>query len=97
MVEEIISEVGNQLCYESAKAVTTHPAMLVFLSICILVPFILYIVAGLTIKGRSPNGRVASNPMIYSLNYWWAFVIWGFIQTGLLILYIFPVWLKIFC
>jgi len=78
------------ITFETAKLVTTDPFMIMGFVVVWLVPLLVWLILGLTIKGKYGK-YMASYP-----NYWYAFVIWGLIQLTLFILIIFPVWLKIF-
>lgn len=74
--------------YELAKQVTTDPFMLTGLGIIWLLPLLIWLVIGLAVKNKF--GKY----MITYPNFWYAVILWGFIQLTLIILYIFPIWLK---
>lgn len=82
--------------FEAVSAINTDPYMLVAYGIVWFLPLFIYFLIGCVAHGKSADGRKASKPMIFYPNYWYAMLVWGLIQLGLiLILIIFPIWLKI--
>lgn len=79
--------------YENASLVTQSPLIVTWVILAWAVPLLIYLLAGMMVKGRSPGGRVSSQSMIMSPNFWIGFVIFGLIQAIFLILLIFPIWL----
>jgi hypothetical protein len=73
-----------------------NPVILVCLILVWIIPLLIYFITGCIARGRSSSGQVTSKPMIAYSNFWYSIIIWCLIQGGLLILLIYPIYLKIF-
>lgn len=84
------------LTYENVTEITTNPVFLVMIIAIWLIPLLIYVVVGSVAKAKSPSGQTLSKPMICYPNFWYAFFIYFLLQPALiLILIIFPLWLKL--
>lgn len=82
--------------YESVHSMMINPIVLVVLCLIYFVPIFIYIVIGLTARGRSSSGEVTSKCMFHYPNSFYALITWIFIQGGLFTLLVYPVWLLAF-
>ena len=84
------------LNYENVTEITTNPVFLGMIIAVWLIPLLIYVIIGSVAKAKSPSGQTLSKPMIAYPNFWYAFFIWFLLQSALiLILLIFPIWLKL--
>lgn len=84
----------TQLTYDSWTAVSNQPEFLVSILIAWFIPILIYIIAGACIRGKTASGKKLEKAMIQSPNFWVGFVIFFFIQASLMLLVVFPIWLK---
>jgi|GEM_PF-4892783 len=78
------------ISFEEALTVTTDPFYIIGLVIIWLLPLLIYIILGLTVKGKYGK-YMASYP-----NYYYAIIIWGLVQLALIImLVLFPIQYKV--
>lgn len=96
-MEEILNQTIEQttrITFEDWTKITLDPKFIVAMLIIWLVPIIFYIIIGACVKG---GGKYYSKRMIEYPNFFYAPLIWFFVQGGLiLILVMFPVWLEWF-
>jgi len=81
--------------FDEAFNVTATPEFIVAILAAWLFPLILYLLWGALAQARTASGQVLARKAISSPNFWVAVVIWFFIQGTLLLLIIFPVWIKL--
>ncbi len=82
--------------FEQAILVNMNMSLLIAEIIAWSLPLILYIIIGCIRRGRSPSGQKYSDPMICYSNFWIAVGLWIFQGFLLLILQVYPIWLKLF-
>lgn len=93
-----MNETIAQTCpvtFDNVSSVMQTPEMIALLIIIWFVPLLIYIIIGVTARGRSANGAVTSKVMLAYPNSWYAVLVWGLIQLGLFLMLVFPIWLKI--
>ena len=86
----------TSLTYDKATEILQHPLILTVFGFVWIFPIILYLFVGLTKRGYSSSGKVASELMIFSKNFAIPLLIWGLFQLALFLLALFPFWLRIF-
>lgn len=96
MINETINNTltaTSTLKFEDALKVTNDPSFILAMLIVWLLPIIIYLIIGACVKG---GGKYYNKRMIEFPNFWYAILVWFFIQGALfLILVVFPVWLKL--
>jgi len=85
---------SNMVTYETITTITQSRPFLIAEAMVYLLPLIIYLLVGATIRGKTNSGKSLKKPMMFNANYWYAFIIWAFIQLFLfLVLINFPVWI----
>lgn len=87
----------ESISYESWVAISNSPQFLVISGIFFFLPFVIYLILGATIKGRSYSGKTTSEPMMMYPNFYYSILIYDLLG---LVIYIptivYPIWLLIF-
>ena len=95
-MSEFISKL-TEVTFEQWTTITQKHLFIIAIGLVWLLPIIIYFIVGATARGRSISGKITSEPMIKYSNFWYAFIIWFFFQSALiLIAIIFPLWLNLF-
>ena len=94
-MSETITAPMTSLTFEAVNQINSDPVMLVAFALTWFVPLFMYFIIGATVRGRSTSGRVMSKPMISFPNFWYGVIIFGVFQLILVILLVFPVWLRL--
>jgi len=91
MINETVTAVKS-LTFDQVTLITKEPLIITGFVIVWLLPIIIYIIVGVTVKGRSASGVVSSEPMITNPNYFIPLIIWGLIQLALIMMFlVFPI------
>jgi len=96
MVNETIVQASEgllEISFEEWTAVSLTPPFIITMIAIWLFPLIVYLIVGACV---SYKGTYVKKKMIEYPNFWYAFSIWLFIQGGLILLALFPLWLKWF-
>lgn len=91
-----MNETISAVTFETVTAINTSPVGIASLFIIWAVPLFIYFLVGALAHGKSSSGKTTSKPMIFYPNFWYAVLIWGLGQAILILLWVFPIWLKIF-
>ena len=79
------------ITFEQVTAITKEPIVIIGFVIIWFLPLLIYLILGVTVRGRSASGKVTSDPMISNPNYFIPLIIWGLIQLSLFIIFlVFP-------
>lgn len=85
------------ISWEMWTSITLSPQFLILSGIFFALPFIIYLIVGALVKGKSSSGKTQTKSMIFYENFWIAILIF---DIGGLIAYIpmiiFPLWIRIF-
>lgn len=82
------------LTFDQVTNITQNLLIIIVLALLVVIPSSIYLFLGLVLKGRSANGTISKKRLIENPNFWIAFVLYGLIQTLIIILLIYPVWLN---
>jgi len=85
--------ISNSIDFNTWTNFTNLPIFLISAVLIWILPLILLLILGACIKGGSGN---YSKKMIEYGNFWIIFFMYFFVQAGLFLLLIFPIWLKLF-